>query len=312
MVATGAFGPDVAVFEESQKSDEGRRWWAELPGIVADLEREWGIDTGPPFTGGSASWVAPARTADGTSAVLKVNLPHSEARGESTALALWDGAGAVRLYRHDAGRWALLVERCEPGVPLAAAGLAPEESLSNAAAVLRRLWSAPVPLRSSFETLADVTAEWAALVRERMDRYRPPLGAVMVELGAQLLEQLPLELSARPVVLHGDFNPGNVLSAEREPWLAIDAKPMVGDAAYDPVPMIGQVGDLYDRRDSDDVLVRRHHLFADLVEIPVDRVLAWAVARIVEAALWYASRGENVEANDSMRVAARLARLTGL
>lgn len=95
MVKVGAFGPDVAVFQESQKSGEGRRWWAELPAVVAELEREWGIDTGLPFAGGSASWVAPARTANGRSAVLKVNLPDREARGEATALSLWGGAGAV-------------------------------------------------------------------------------------------------------------------------------------------------------------------------------------------------------------------------
>jgi hypothetical protein len=85
------------------------------------------------------------------------------------------------------------------------------------------------------------------LVRERMTQYRPLVDAGIVEPGAQLLEQRPLEASARTVVLHGDFNPANVLSAERAAWLAIDAKPMVGDAAYDPVPMIRQVGDLYDR-----------------------------------------------------------------
>lgn len=274
MVKAGAFGPGVAVFAESQKTSDGRRWWSELPGIVADLEREWGIDTGRPFPGGSASWVAPARTAAGGSAVLKVNLPHREARGEAAALSLWDGAGAVRLYRYDAERWALLVERCDPGTPLLAAGLEPEQSLSTAAAVLRRLWSAAVPTDSSFEALADVTAEWATLVRERMVRHRPPVDPGVVELGAQLLEQLPLDSSARTVVLHGDFNPGNVLSSQREPWLAIDAKPVVGDAAYDPVPMIGEVGELYDLRDTDDVLLRRHHLFADVVGLPSDRIVA--------------------------------------
>jgi streptomycin 6-kinase len=76
-------------------------------------------------------------------------------------LALWEGAGAVRLYRYDGDRMALVVERCQPGVPLAAGELRPEEALSAAATVLRRLWSVPVPARSSFEALADVTGEWA-------------------------------------------------------------------------------------------------------------------------------------------------------
>lgn len=134
MVNAGAFGPDVAVFEESQKSSDGRRWWSGLPGIVADLESEWGIDTGRPFGGGSA--LMGRSSADGdwrASAVLKVKVPHREARGEASALSLWNGSGAVRLYRYDAERWALLVERCEPGTPLLAAGLEPEQSLSMTA-----------------------------------------------------------------------------------------------------------------------------------------------------------------------------------
>lgn len=312
MVVERAFGLDVPVYEESQKTEEGRRWWAALPWVVADLERKWGFQTDLPFADGSASWVAPARAPDGTDGVLKVNLPHREAREEATALALWGGTGAVRLYRFDRDRMALLVERCRPGVSLAAGKLGPEEPLAAAAAVIRRLWSVPVPASSSLEYLGDVAVEWAGLVRERMARHRPQLDTGVVELGAQLLERLPFDDAARPVVLHGDFNPGNVLSAEREPWLAIDAKPMVGDAAYDPVRMIGQVGDLYVVDNPDRLLVDRHQLFADLVDLPVSRLLAWAVARLVEAGLWYVSRGDQDEADASVRTATRLARLAHL
>lgn len=89
MALERAFGPDVPVYEESQKTEEGRRWWAALPWVVADLELEWGFQTGLPFAGGGASWVAPARASDGTDAVLKVNLPHREAPGGG------NGIGAV-------------------------------------------------------------------------------------------------------------------------------------------------------------------------------------------------------------------------
>ena len=41
------------------------------------------------------------------------------------------------------------------------------------------------------------------------------------------------------VLLHGDFHPGNVLAAAREPWLAIDCKPLVGDPAYDLAQWLG-------------------------------------------------------------------------
>jgi len=76
--------------------------------------------------------------------------------------------------------------------------------------------------------------------------------------------------------------------------------------------MIGQVGGLYDLQDGSLALLERHELFADMVGVPVGRVLAWAVARLVEAALWHVSRGEKAEAHDSMRVATRLAHLARL
>ncbi len=37
----------------------------------------------------------------------------------------------------------------------------------------------------------------------------------------------------REVMLCTDLHAGNVLAAEREPWLVIDPKPYVGDPAYD-------------------------------------------------------------------------------
>ena len=50
----------------------------------------------------------------------------------------------------------------------------------------------------------------------------------------ELLRNLP-RTAQRNVVLGTDLHAGNVLAAEREPWLVIDPKPYVGDPAYDPV-----------------------------------------------------------------------------
>ena len=63
-------------------------WLEKLPSAVAELERRWSLRTGKPFEGGTYSWVAPAERADGTSAVLKVALPHFEADHESDGAAL--------------------------------------------------------------------------------------------------------------------------------------------------------------------------------------------------------------------------------
>jgi streptomycin 6-kinase len=73
-----------------------------------------------------------------------------------------------------------------------------------------------------------VYTEWAAGVRARMAQYRPPPDVALVRLGADLLESL-FATAPETVVVHGDANPTNFLSVQRQPWLWIDAKPMVGD-----------------------------------------------------------------------------------
>ena len=79
------------------------------------LFEEWQLNgAGEPWSG-TAARVWPVRTAEGSDAVLKLGFPHPEAAHEHLALRAWDGDGAVRLLRADPHRWALLLERAEPG-----------------------------------------------------------------------------------------------------------------------------------------------------------------------------------------------------
>ena len=216
---------------------------------------------------------------------------------------VWAGAGAVHVLRSDPSRWAMLLERCDPGVSLDECDVPVHAAMEAAVGVIRQLWSAPVPPGAPFERLGDVTREWAGLVRERMARHRPAFDPGLVALGASLLETLPEE--GRTVLLHGDFNPGNILSSRRAPYLAIDAKPMIGDAAYDPWPFLDQIHDWT----APAQLRARAQFFADLVDLPTDRLLAWGLARSVESALWEVHEGRPGNAEEAMRSARMLASL---
>lgn len=285
------FPPGLPVLTEMRLHASGRAWLAELPALVEKLRTRWSLDFGAPYMGGSCSWVAPARLPDGTRAVFKVTWPHREAAGEAEGLRIWDGRGAVRLLDHAPEHQALLLERCEPGTELGAArGLGTERRLRLGAGVLRDLWSAPVPADTGLERVADVCAEWADLVEERMARLRPGYDPGLVAHGARLLRDLP-GTAAREVVVHGDFNPGNVLAAARGPWLAIDAKPMTGDPGYDPFPLLEQIDDPFATADPHRTVADRLALLADELDEDADRLAAWAVARRVEAALWSAEHG---------------------
>jgi streptomycin 6-kinase len=267
--------------------DGGRAWLARLPALVAGAAAEWDLDLGAPFEpGGNISWVAPARRADGSTCVLKVQHPHPESAPEALALETWDGAGAVRLLAHDPDRCALLLERCVPGRSVA------EEPDRDAAArvgaaVAARLHAVVPP--PGLPTLSAVQAAWADELEARLDRLTvadPGLGRKAVSV----MRHAP-DAAARAVLLHGDLNPTNLLAAAREPWLAIDPKPMVGDPAYDGPRVITQPDPL--RTDDPAATVAsRLAVVADGTGCDRGALAAWCLAGAVEMAMSSTAHGD--------------------
>jgi streptomycin 6-kinase len=283
---------------------EAQPWLASLPRLIDEVRASFGLRLDAPLHGGSCSWVAPAELPDGRPVIVKISWPHPEMYGEPAALRLWSGDGAARLIDHDPVRHALLLERCSPGVALGDSPGSAEERLAIGCSVLRRLW-VPAPA-DTFEDLGVVTASWADLVEERMDRIRPGYDPGLVALAADLLRTLP-GTAARRVVLHGDFNPGNVL-ASGHGWLAIDPKPMAGDPAYDPWPMLSQIDDPM----RDPVKLRsRLALLGTELDLDPARITQWSLARQVESALWTASHLGPAAGTGRMTGAALLAGLLG-
>lgn len=75
-----------------------RAWLERLPDAVRELGVKWSFSLSAPFDGDdvSCAWVAPAVRRDGSSAVLKLGMPHMEAAHERHALRFWDGDATVR------------------------------------------------------------------------------------------------------------------------------------------------------------------------------------------------------------------------
>jgi len=243
-------------------------WLEKLPRAVAELERRWSLRLGPPYEDASYAWVAPAERADGTLAVLKVGLPHFEADHEAEGLRFWAGAGAVRLLDSDRAVNALLLERCEPGTPLSRRPRLEQDAVL--AGLLLRLWRAPGPAHT-FRPLAYMAERWANETVARRSGWADP---ALVNEGLRLFEELP-RTAPTGVLLATDLHAGNVLAARREPWLAIDPKPFVGDPAYDATQHL-----LFDSRASllaDPLEPIRS--FADLLELSHERVRLWTFAR---------------------------------
>jgi len=215
----------------------------------------------------SCAWVAPAKRADNGSAILKLGMPHMEGLHEIAGLRFWNGNPTVRLLEADEGLGAMLLERCEPGSTLRC--LSEPEQDSVIAGLLHRLWRSP-PALHPFRPLSTMTTFWSS--HTLLDAARWP-DSGLVRAGLQLFRELP-ESAVTTSVLSTDLHAGNVLRAQREPWLVIDPKPFVGDRAYDATQhLLNCVARL--RSDSHGTIRR----FAELLELSHERVQLWLFAR---------------------------------
>jgi streptomycin 6-kinase len=214
----------------------GAAWLERLPRLVEECAAAWGLHVRAPFPA-TVSYVAPAALRDGTQAVLKINFPEPESEHEADALAEWGGRGAVRLLARDAGRRALLVERCLPGTQLW--GVADEEQANRSAAgVLRALWRPPTE-GPGFRTLAGEARRWAAELPVRWQRHGGPVDRAVIDGAVGWIDELLASADREgDTLLHQDLHGGNVLRAERAAFLAIDPKPLVGERAFDLASLV--------------------------------------------------------------------------
>lgn len=243
-------------------------WLHRLRDSINELTRRWGVTLGAPYDDASCSWVAPAKRRDGSAVVLKIGMPHFEAEHEIAGLRFWDGDPMVRLLDADEDGNAMLLEHCEPGTTLRA--LSTPEQDAVIAALIRRCWRR---LRDAhpFRPLSTLMAYWRAESMSQSARW-PDAG--LVTAGLRLFDELS-RTAERKVLLATDLHAGNVLRAEREPWLVIDPKPFVGDPAFDATQHLLNGRDRLRTAPHD--TIRR---FSDLLGVDQERVGLWLFARL--------------------------------
>jgi streptomycin 6-kinase len=289
-------------FDEIRDEPGGREWLRILPRLVIEVADAWSLRLDDPVAPAHLSFVAPAWLADGSPAMLKLNFPSLESEHEADALAHWEGAGAVGLLAHDPTRRALLLERCEPGTTLWRTD--EDTALAVAVAILRRL-ARPAPASAPFRRLEDEAARWAEQLPARWERFGRPFERALLDRALAFLAE-PAS-GDEPVVLHQDLHGGNILRAVREPWLAIDPKPLVGERAFDGASFLrDRRPDL--ARDPDPLGRIRRRLDRLSAELGLDRervrgwgivhALAWGVTETevmplhVACARWLAETGK--------------------
>lgn len=254
-------------------------WLDTLPRLVAETVAEWELSYDGRPRHGYCSLVVPVRTTADRPAVLKVAVADDESEHEHLALQRWQGNGAALLLRADPRRRAMLLERLHPEDLTELWDL---EACEIVAGLYRRLH---VPALPQLRPLSSYVDRWssglAALPKDA------PMPRRLVEQAVSLAASFLTDEASVGTMIHGDLHYENVLAADREPWLAIDPKPMSGDPHYEVAPLLwNRWEEVVASGRVRDAVRRRFHTVVDAAGLDEHRSRDWVVVRALHNAYW--------------------------
>ena len=258
----------------------GPDWSAWVDGLavtVDNLFSQWDLRADGAPTNGHCSLVLPVCRTDGVAAVLKIGFPDEESEHEHLALRCWHGDGAVRLLAADPPARALLLERLGP------ADLSSVPDLQACAVVAGLYGRLHRPALARLRPLPAFVERWTAQLAG-LPRSAP-IPRRLVEQAVTLGRELTADRAVADCVLHTDLHYANVLAGVREPWLAIDPKPVNGDPHYEIAPMLWNRWDEI-AGDVREGVRRRFWTLVDAAGFDEDRARAWVIVRMVHVAMW--------------------------
>lgn len=270
-------------------SEIGEQWLKDLPRIIEEIAENWSVEVNKPFQNLSYNYVAPCVCADGGEAVLKIALPlnNPEIFNEASFLQIADGKCAVKFLNFDEKRRAMLLEKLTPGANL-------KEICDNdgakaveiAIGVMRGLLKKP-PENSTFRKLED----WFNGLKKAENTK---FGDRFAKKAFGFFEESTFA-SKQKFLIHGDLHHENILSAQREPFLAIDPKGIIGDIGYEIAVFLNNhlvwLSTEENLQEKLDDAVRR---FSEAFEIEARDLKNWAFAQMVLSAWWtFEENGEN-------------------
>jgi streptomycin 6-kinase len=260
--------------------DNAKEWLESLPSLLNTLEGHWGIRTfreTSELPRLSYNVVMFAEGLDNTPYVLKLSPPTHEFLSEVAAIKLYNGDGMARLIRADESLAAMLLERLEPGVSLWNTD-DDDGATRIIATLMQRLWR-PVPEPHSFRTLES----WTQALPNYHGTAIPQ--RLVDKANGLLSELLPTN---KPVLLHGDLHHDNILSATREPYLAIDPKGLVGNKTYDVTAALlnPDAPTLSKHPELAKILERRMSIFTEMLGIKQNEIAAWTFVQVILGSIW--------------------------
>ncbi|GIF49631.1 streptomycin 6-kinase [Asanoa ferruginea] len=281
------------------RGDAGRAWVDGVASTAAEFLDRWRLRRDGAPRSGMAGLILPVITEDGTPAALKLQDTDWEHPGEGLALRTWGGDGAARLLREDPPTWTLLIERLDPDRDLRSV---PDESaVQIIAALLNRLHAHTAP--PGIPRLADTAARMIADTPAAAALLADPAEGRLIRRWADILADVAGEAGDR--LLHWDLHYENVLAGGREPWLAIDPKPLAGDPGFEICPALWN---RWDDAAPEQTIRRRFDVMVEALGLDRQRAVAWTVGRTLQNSIWSVEDGDRALDPSQVTIAAAVMR----
>jgi streptomycin 6-kinase len=279
----------LAAAYRKYEGDAGAAWITALPNLAAGFLDQWRLRLDGEPAHGVASLVLPVIQAGDTPAALKLQLVNKETIGEPIGLRAWNGDGAVRLLDEDPDSGTMLLERLDASRPLSTVqdDMAAVRVLAE---LLSRLVAIPAP--AGIRRLSDIARAMVQRTPRAVRALRDTHDRRLLETCASAVRELLDEPGDR--LLHWDLHYDNILAGDREPWLAIDPKPLAGDPGFDLLPALtNRWNDIVATGDIPRAVRRRFDLMTEILGLERKRAIGWTLGRVLQNGLWDIGDGES-------------------
>lgn len=246
---------------------------------LEDAARRWGVTLEGEAMRTDYSMIQHGRRAGAPVTLKRLDLSADEATC-GAALRHYAGAGAVEPLAEEDG--VLLMRRVIPGTDLSSAK--DEDAVMAFCHVASRLHALGPP-SGGFPTVED----WGRGFERHRQSDRPGIPAALLDEAEAVFHDLAASQGPR-VLLHGDLHHYNIMNDAKLGWLAIDAKGVIGEPAYEAGAFLRNPDDLAICGDAR-ILVRRLDQLADQLGYERDRMLRWHFAQGVLTTIWFIEDG---------------------
>ena len=273
---------DFAQFTIAREGSAGCCWLETLPALIETLCKRWRLTLEGDVVHGGMALILPARR-ENEPAILKISWIDESTKDEAAALLAWGGQGAVRLFEYGPALGAMLLERLNNRSSLSTIEITP--AITIAGHLLRRL--AIPPPTSLFPSLQTTATTFVHTFIQRWEHSDYPTPRHVLDQARSLAKQL----SASPenhLLVDYDLHYANILASQREPWLAIDPKVIIGDPEFGIAQLLWcRLEDIQAHRG----LKYHFQALTEAAALNYARARSWTFVRCVDYWLWSVSVG---------------------